>query len=145
MAGLLLGPGGPLFTVEQRQWIAQLSERPLRLYDVTDVVPGRQMTLCDSLETEAPPIVVTERAGSQESLVGSQVGFRIMEVGDHRELSGAAYPFSLLAGPRVIAAMRDHLSGRRSRQFRAWDAALRVLWQSAWGPALIRTRSQGRV
>ena len=104
---LLLGTGGPLFTVEQRQWIAQLSERPLRLYDVTDVLPGRQMTLCDSLETEAPPIVVTERVGSQESLVGSQVGFRIMEVGDHRELSGAAYPFSLLAGPRVIAAMRE--------------------------------------
>ena len=103
---LLLGPGGPLFTVEQRHWIAQLSERPLRLYDVTDVVPGRQMTLCDALETEAAPIVVVERAGSQESLVGSQVGFRIMEVGDHRELSGAAYPFSVLAGPRVIAAMR---------------------------------------
>ena len=104
---LLLGPGGPLFTVEQRQWIAQLSERPLRLYDVTNVVPGREMTLCDSLETEAPPIVVEERAGSQESLVGSQVGFRIIEVGDHRELSGAAYPFSLLAGPRVVAALRE--------------------------------------
>ena len=111
---LLLGPGGPLFTVEQRQWIAQLSERPLRLYDVTDVVPGRQMTLCDSLETEAPPIVVTERAGSLESLVGSQAGFRIMEVGDHRELSGAAYPFSPLAGPQVIAAMRKTLRKRNS-------------------------------
>jgi len=116
---LLLGPGGPLFTVEQRQWIAQLSERPLRLYDVTDVVPGRQMTLCDSLETEAPPIVVTERAGSQESLVGSQGGFRIMEVGDHRELSGAAYPFSLLAGPRVVAPMRKAIRKRGPRNDRA--------------------------
>src|SRR5690349_14361488 len=119
VADLLLGPGGPLFTVEQRQWIAQLSERPLRLYDVTDVVPGRQMTLCDSLETEAPPIVVVERAGSQESLVGSQVGFRIMEVGDHRELSGAAYPFSLLAGPRVIGAMRQASRKRGPRADRA--------------------------
>jgi len=119
VADLLLGPGGPLFTVEQRQWIAQLSERPLRLYDVTDVVPGRQRTLCDSLETQAPPIVVVERAGSQESLVVSQVGFRIMEVGDHRELSGAAYPFSLLAGPRVIGAMRQASRKRGPRADRA--------------------------
>lgn len=115
VSDLLLGPSGPLLTVEQRQWIAQLSERPLRLYDVTDVVPGRQMTLCDSLDIEAPPIVVTERAGSQESLVGSQVAFRIMEVGDHRELSGAAYPFSQLAAPHVVTAMRDAIGKRVSR------------------------------
>ena len=126
---LLLGPGGPLFTVEQRQWIAQLSERPLRLYDVTDVEPGRQMTLCDSLETEAPPVVVTERAGSQGSLVGSQVGFRIMEVGDHRELSGAAYPFSLLAGPRVLAAMRKVI---RKRSPRADAAELSSIIRRHW-------------
>jgi hypothetical protein len=127
---LLLGPGGPLFTVEQRQWIAQLSERPLRLYDVTDVVPGRQMTLCDSLNTEAPPIVVMERAGSQESLVGSQVGFRIMEVGAHREISGAAYPFSLLAGPQVIDAMRRAVRkrGRRADRSAELSSIIRRHW-----------------
>lgn len=127
---LLLGHGGPLFTVEQRQWIARLSERPLRLYDVTDVVPGRQMTLCDVLDTEAPPIMVAERAGSQESLVGSQVGFRIMEVGDHRELSGAAYPFSLLAGPRVVAAMRKAIRklGRRADHATELSSIIRRHW-----------------
>jgi hypothetical protein len=90
---LLLGPGGPLFTVGQRQWLAQLSERPLRLYDVTDVVPGRQMTLCDALYADASPVVVSERSGSQESLAGTQIAFRLMKVDDHHELSGAAYPF----------------------------------------------------
>jgi hypothetical protein len=29
----LLGQGGPLFTVEQRSWLKQMSERPLCLYD----------------------------------------------------------------------------------------------------------------
>jgi len=119
VADLLLGPGGPLFTVEQREWIARLSEHPLRLYDVTNVVPGRQMTLCDSLETEAPPVVVMERAASHESLIGSQVGFRIMDVGMHRELSGAAYPFSLLTGPRVVAAMRKAMRKRGPRADRS--------------------------
>src|SRR4029079_15655583 len=97
VADLLLGHGGPLFTVEQRQWIAQLSERPLRLYDVTDVVPGRQMTLCDALDTEAAPIVVVERAGSQESLVGSQVRGPILDVGGHHDLSGGG---SAISAPR---------------------------------------------
>ena len=138
VADLLLGPGGPLFTVEQRQWIAQLSERPLRLYDVTDVVPGRQMTLCDSLETEAPPIVVTERAGSQESLVGSQVGFRIMDVGDHRELSGAAYPFSLLAGPHVVAALSEanRKRGPRADRSAKLSSIIRRHWLAQYFAAL---------
>ncbi len=140
VSDLLLGSGGPLFTVEQRQWITQLSDRPLRLYDVTDVVPGRQMTLCDSLETEAPPIVVMERAGSQESLVGSQVGFRIMEVDDHRELSGAVYPFSLLAGPRVIAAMRKAVRKRGPRADRAAELSsiIRRHWLAQYfaGPSI---------
>jgi len=102
----LLGQGGPLFTASQRQWIAQLAERPLRLYDITDVVPGQQMTLCDALDTEVPPVIVREKSGSQASLIGTQIGIRLMTVEDHLELSGAAYPFSRLAGSSVVATMR---------------------------------------
>ena len=104
---LLLAKGGPLFAVDQRRWILQLAERPLRLYDVTDVVPGMQLTVCDALDREAPPVVVRERSGSQASLVGTCAGFRLMAVDDHYELSGAAYPFSRLAGPGVVAESRE--------------------------------------
>ncbi len=113
----LLGPGGPLFTVDQRRWITQLAERPLRLYDVTDVVPGQQLTLCDSLDVEAPPIIVRERSGSQPSLLGVRIGVRIMEVDGHYELSGAIYAFTHLTGPAVVARMReamDHFHGQAS-------------------------------
>ena len=103
----LLGQGGPLFTVDQRRWITQMAERPLRMYDVTDVIPGKQMTLCDALDTEALPIIVREISGSQAFLVGTQIGFRIMKVDGHYELSGAAYPFSRLAGPGVVARLRE--------------------------------------
>jgi Predicted metal-binding protein related to the C-terminal domain of SecA len=103
----LLGQGGPLFTVDQRRWITQLAERPLRLYDVTDVVPGQQLTLCDSLDAEAPPIIVHERSGSQAALLGVQIGVRIMAVDGHYELSGAIYAFSHLTGPAVAARIRE--------------------------------------
>jgi hypothetical protein len=103
----LLGQGGPLFTAGQRHWIAQLAERPLRLYDITDVIPGQQMTLCDALDTEVPPVIVREKSGSQASLLGTQIGIRLMTVEDHLELSGAAYPFSRLAGSSVVTAMRE--------------------------------------
>ncbi len=103
----LLGTGGPLFTVGQRDWLRQLSQRPLRLYDVTDVVPGVQITLCDALVVDSYPVVVRECSGSQTLQVGTQAGFRIMEVREHRELSGAAYPFSMLAGSGVLATLRE--------------------------------------
>ena len=48
----LRGPDGPLLTVGQRNWLQQLAQRPLSIYDVTDVLPGVQMTLCDALDSD---------------------------------------------------------------------------------------------
>ena len=107
VAECLLAPGGPLFTVDQRRWITQLAELPLRLYDVTNVVPGQQLTLCDSLDTQAPPIIVREKSGSQAAMLGIRIGVRIMELDGHYELAGGAYPFSPLAAPAVVAKMRQ--------------------------------------
>lgn len=104
---VLLGLGGPLFTVDQRAWIEQMSQRPLRLYDITDVVPGQQMTLCDALDKEAAPIVVLEKSGSNPDLLGTQIGVRLMRVDDHYELSGAAYPFSRLSSAGIMKELKD--------------------------------------
>ncbi|MEO8134060.1 MAG: hypothetical protein ABI831_08795 [Betaproteobacteria bacterium] len=73
------------------------------------------MTVCDALDTEAPPIIVREKSGSQAAILGTQIGFRLMEVDDHHELSGAAYPFSHFAAPGVVQAMRRaaRQSGKR--------------------------------
>lgn len=102
VADVLLGMGGPLFTIDQRQWIKQLSEQPMRLYDVTDIIPNQQMTLCDAIDTSIAPIIVKERAGSQVSLIGTIIGARLMLVDDHYELSGAVYPFSRFMGSAVL-------------------------------------------
>lgn len=94
----LIGPFGPSFTPGQRDWLQQLAQRPLRLYLVTHVIPGQQMTLCDVLNEAAEPVVVIERAGSQSARPGMMMGARIMRVQEHHELSGAVYPFSIMAG-----------------------------------------------
>jgi hypothetical protein len=104
---LLLDFGGPLFTAGQRQWIEQLSDRPLRMYAITDVTVGQQITLSDALDTSSSPIIVHERSGSQLSLLGTQIGVRIMSVNDHYELSGSAYPYSRLASTEVMSALKE--------------------------------------
>jgi hypothetical protein len=103
----LLGQGGPLFTVDQRRWITQLAERPLRLYDVTDVVPGQQLTLCDSLDAEAPPIIVREKSGSQASPTGNT---------DRRTDHGRRWPLRIVwRCIRVYAFFRAGRSGENAR------------------------------
>jgi hypothetical protein len=104
----LLSPSGPRLNPAQRDWLQQLGQRPLRLYDVTDVVQGIQMTLCDALDKEAEPIVVREKSGTQNLKPGDLLGCRIVRVGDHFQMSGAAYLFSLLTGSQVLSLAREH-------------------------------------
>ncbi len=105
VAELLLGARGPLLTAGQRAWLEQLAQRPLRLYDVTDVVSGTGITVCDALDTAQEPIVVTEREGSRSMRPGMQIGARVMAVAGGHQLSGAVYPFSMLSG----RAMQEEL------------------------------------
>ena len=103
---LLMGPRGPLLSVGQRAWLEQLARRPLRLYDVTEVVPGVGLTLCDALDLELPPQNVIERAGSESLRAGMKIGARVMEVDGQHQLSGAIYLFSAWAGQAVHAKLR---------------------------------------
>lgn len=107
VAELLLGPRGPLLATGQRAWLEQLARRPLRLYDVTDVVPGVGVTVCDALDIDQPPLVVDERAGSQSMHAGMQIGARVMEVGGRHQFSGAMFPFSAWGGRAVQARLRE--------------------------------------
>ena len=113
----LLGRDGPYLTPGQRDWIAQLRARPLRLYRVTDVEPGIGMTLIDELNPKADPLQVREISGSRSAKPGMLMGARIMEVAagagseSHRELSGAIYPFARLREAAVLEQVRRVLAG----------------------------------
>lgn len=106
IAELLLGARGPLLAVGERAWLEQLARQPLRLYDVTEVAAGTGFTLCDALNTEESPVVVTEDMGSRSMRVGMQIGVRLMEVAGQHQLSGALYPFSAWAGRALLERLR---------------------------------------
>jgi hypothetical protein len=105
VAELAISNAGPRLNEVQRDWISQLASRPLRLYDVTEVMPGKGVTVCDAVETFLPPVTVVERSGSQSMKVGMQIGARIMKSGDEWQFSGAMYPFSMLAGRATLNAL----------------------------------------
>jgi len=111
----LLGPGGPHFTPGQRDWIAQLRARPLRLYRVTQVQPGVGLTLVDELDPQAEPLTVRDVAASHSAQPGLLTGARAMWVDPgatgqpHWELSGATYPFAKLQEGRALAQVGDAL------------------------------------
>ena len=105
----LLGPAGPAFTPNQQRWLAQLAQQPLRLYTVTDVRPGVGVTLCDALDPGAAPIKVDEVSGSRQMAPGLLLGCRVISEGGRSVLSGAMYPISLLAGPRVQAELQAEI------------------------------------
>ena len=110
VAELLIGPHGPLLTAGQRGWLVQLSSRPLRLYDITEVVVGEGITLCDALDTNQPPLRVIERAGSRSLRVGMQIGARVMQVAGQHQLSGAIYPFAAWSGRAVLDRLRARMT-----------------------------------
>ena len=116
--GYLLGRDGPHLTPGQKSWLAQLRERPLRLYRVTDVQSGDGLTLVDELDVQAEPQSVRERSGSRSAKLGMVMRARIMRVGSgaepadgHLELSGAIYPFAKLRGTQLLAQIRQVLAG----------------------------------
>ena len=113
----LLGRDGPYVTPGQRDWIAQLRSRPLRLYRVTDVRPGEGLTLLDEFDPRAEPQQVREISGSRTAHPGMLMGARVMQVeagagaDAHWELSGAIYPFSKLQEAPVLARVGRVLTG----------------------------------
>lgn len=104
---LLLGSRGPRLSVAQRAWLEQLAQQPLRLYDVTGVVPDVSITLCDALDTGRAPQVVRERAGSRALRPGMQIAARVMALDDGHVLSGAMYGFSIWGGRAVLESLRE--------------------------------------
>ncbi|MCW5237241.1 hypothetical protein D5047_13485 [Verminephrobacter eiseniae] len=126
----LLGPGGPLLTATQRDWLQQLAQSSLRLYDVTDVMPGVQMTLRDVLDADAAPIVVQERSGTQNLTSGMQLGCRVLRIREHFECSGSVCLFSMPADASVIAQLRAAAQGQGQREELATRSGMIIM--SAW-------------
>ncbi len=84
---------------------------PLSLYEVAEVVPGKSVRLQDLLLPERNPVLVQEKAGSQQMVKFDLVAARILPVDDHFELSGAVYAFPRNRSDDLIAELRHELGG----------------------------------
>ena len=104
----ILSPEGPTLSAEQRDWLQQLGQRPLRLYEVAEVIPGQQITLFDAVDVAQQHVVVMERSGSRSVTVGDLLGCRILRADDHFEMSGSAYLFNDFIGDRVLAELEEY-------------------------------------
>ena len=129
----LLGRGGPALSTPQRAWLAQLAQRPLRLYTVTHVVPDVQLTLCDALNAEAVPQQIVDRSASKALEPGTVIGCRIMQVDERLELSGAVYVFSMLVVPAVLAQLRQaELEAGTGQDLAALPGRFSKIIMAAW-------------
>ena len=111
VAEVLLGRGGPLFSAEQRQWLELLASRPLGLYEVIEVKPGECIRLQDVLFPGQAPVLVKEKAGSQQTVKYDLIAARIMPVEDHFILSGAVYSMPRHRSLELIAKLKHELEG----------------------------------
>jgi len=102
---MVLGVGGVLMNPGQRQYLQQLRNRPLRLYEIRDVRPSEGVLLHDLMNADVSDAWVQERSGSRHARQWSVWGARIMERGDHLELSGAIYDIPLNALDDVVATL----------------------------------------
>jgi len=130
----LLGRDGPYLTPGQQRWIAQLHERQLRLYRVTDVRVDDGLTLVDALDATAAPLVVQERSGSRSAQPGMLMGARVMHLDDHLELSGAIYPFARLREASVVAQVQAALDAGLHPQnnLQLAELAIARAWVAQW-------------
>ena len=139
----LLSSDGPFLTPGQRDWIAQLGARPLRLYRVTDVRQGEGLTLIDELDAQAEPQQVREVTGSRTAKPGMLLGARLMQIvgigGEvHQELSGATYPFAKLREAAVLEQVKQVLAGatklklHKQNQRDLFEAEIARAWIRQW-------------
>lgn len=107
VADLLLGTSGPMLSDAQRAWLTQLATTPLRLYTVTDVKPQRSMTVCDVLDADTEPVIVSESIGSTVNLLGSTVGLRVIREKEAFVLSGTMYVFVPMQAAHLLRWLRE--------------------------------------
>ncbi|MCX5832787.1 MAG: SEC-C metal-binding domain-containing protein [Deltaproteobacteria bacterium] len=102
---LLLGSGGLLLVPAGREWIKDMGERPLSLYEVQQVTPGVGIELADLLRPETAPVWISERSASRSLVRLDIFGTRLIRRDSGFVMSGAAYPFARVEG----LACRDEI------------------------------------
>lgn len=76
---------------EQKRYLSQLPERPLRLYQVSACTPGESYTLSSYPDAEEETVTIEDSTTSRMFDVGDIVGLRLLNSDTGWETSGAIY------------------------------------------------------
>jgi hypothetical protein len=110
---LVLGPGGPLMSPEQRRWLEEIGRRPLRLYEVHESLPDIGIRVLDLLDPDSESVWVTERLGSRSLQTWDVFAARLIPWEDQWQLSGAIYPLQRRDAGALVEKLETLL--RKSR------------------------------
>lgn len=75
---LLLGPDGPRFSAEGRQYIEELAASELSLYEVLEVRGDKGIILRDMLRQNAPPVFMQQKKETETLVIWDTLGARIL-------------------------------------------------------------------
>ncbi|NWF36086.1 SEC-C metal-binding domain-containing protein [Mariprofundus sp. KV] len=76
---------------EQKAYLSQLAERPLRLYQISDVQMNKSFSIKCYPDDGSEEITIADASSSTMFDVGDTVGLRLMQSDDAWETSGAIY------------------------------------------------------
>ena len=133
---LVLGPGGPALSPDQRAYLEAMASRPLRVYEVLESRPGEGLLLKDLLDPALNPHWVGDRRASRDIVPWQVIGVRLLPAGADWEFSLAAYPLSAELGA-VIAEELPEKIAKAARSIPP-DTPAGVL-ERATGKAIIAT------
>ncbi len=89
---LILGPKGPRLTAHGREWLLELGNRQLSLYEVREVKKDEGLLLANMLHPEQPPVWIREKAATGFLVPWDTFGARLVWQDDCFIMSGAVYP-----------------------------------------------------
>lgn len=92
---------------EQKGYLSQLAERPLRLYRVSDVQMNKSFTVERYPRDESEAITIEDSSANTVFDVGDIVGLRLMQSGDNWETSGAAYHIPINYVDDLLAQLEE--------------------------------------
>ena len=92
-----------------RDYIAALRSTPIRLFEVSSIVPGESMALRD-LVHGGDPVRVAEKSGSRGVRQWDRIATRLVHIRDRAIISGVLMPFDHGTAETLLTAVRRALA-----------------------------------
>ena len=104
----MLGPGGPPLSPEGRAYITELAVRPLTLYEMVEILPGKGLWVRDALAAEAPSLWVHDPGVDLDLMSLRVLGARLLPHRDGWRTGASFYPLPGHEVEEVRRMVREH-------------------------------------